>query len=89
MTATAPLDQDAVIYAAALELLDTAWMVGRSVRLIGVGVSGLRESVHQLDLWDVQADQQQRRLQSTLDELRERYGPASLRRGSDLNNDDH
>ncbi len=89
MTATAPLDQDAAIYAAALELLDTAWMVGRSVRLIGVGVSGLRESVHQLDLWDVQADQQQRRLQSTLDELRERYGPASLRRGSDLNNDDH
>ncbi len=89
MTATAPLDQDAAIYAAALELLDTAWMVGRSVRLIGVGVSGLRESVHQLDLWDVQADQQQRRLQSTLDELRERYGPASLMRGSDLNNDDH
>jgi DNA polymerase-4 len=52
MTLAVPTDQDHQIYAAALVLFERAWTKGSLVRLIGVGVSGLRTAARQLSLWD-------------------------------------
>lgn len=76
-------DLDAEIIEAAVGLFDKAWTVGRPVRLIGVGVSGLEEPVQQLGLWET-AGERQRRLQTALDDVRERYGRDVVKRASDL-----
>ena len=76
-------DQDLEISATALELFENTWPKGKAVRLIGVGVSGLGPLVRQLSLWD-QDNEKERRLQSAVDELRQRFGSKALRRGSDL-----
>jgi len=76
-------DQDADIYGAALKLFEKIWREGQPVRLLGVGVSGLRPAVHQLSLWD-DKPQARAKLQATLDTLRDRFGEPIIRRGSDL-----
>lgn len=86
-TLAQPIDQDAEIYAAAVDLFDAVWSQGRPVRLIGVGVSGFSTAGRQLSLWDTDADRQQRRLQATLDELRSQFGPGVIVRGRDLSPD--
>jgi hypothetical protein len=53
---------------------------GQAVRLIGVGVSGLGAPLRQLELWGAQAEKS-RRLQDALDELHEKFGDESIRRG--------
>lgn len=53
---------------------------GQPVRLLGVGVSGLQEGYRQLELWDIEQEHE-RRLQETLDELRDRFGAQAVRRG--------
>ncbi len=79
-------DQDDDIYQAALALFDKHWPPGRAVRLIGVGVSGFSEEPHrQLGLWDDPAQiAEDRRLQQTLDDLRDRFGERAIKRASDL-----
>ncbi|NOZ49033.1 MAG: DNA polymerase IV [Chloroflexi bacterium] len=77
-----PTDQDDDIIAAALQLFAEAWPSGRPVRLIGVGVSGLQEGWRQLSLWD-EEDGRERKLQETLDRLRQKYGKQAVRRGVD------
>lgn len=79
-----PVDQDSEIYQAARQLFEQAWVPGRKVRLIGVGVSGFETTGRQLSLWEGEQDKQDRHLQSTLDELRERFGERIVKRGSDL-----
>jgi DNA polymerase-4 len=54
------------------------------VRLIGVAVSGLDTAERQLDLWNNAAAEEARRLQSTLDELRERFGEDIIKKGRDV-----
>lgn len=82
VTLPRPTDQDEEIYATALALLGKARPPGRAVRLIGVGVSGFRPPLRQLGLWD--GDHEKRRkLQEALDELHEKYGEQSIRRGRD------
>lgn len=77
-----PVDQDGEIYAAALDIFDQTWTPGRAVRLLGVGVSGLEEAgARQLSLWE---DPHSRKLQSTLDDLRDRFGDGMVRRGTDF-----
>lgn len=79
-----PTDQDEVIYRAALDLFEKNWQ-GRPVRLIGVGISNFEAPHHQLSLWDNPAEHEQnQRLQSALDDLRDRFGDDMIRRGSDL-----
>jgi hypothetical protein len=51
------------------------------VRLIGVGVSGLSEPVRQMELWG-QGSEKQRKLQSVLDELQEKYGKKVVDKGT-------
>jgi DNA polymerase-4 len=82
LTLNQPTNQDAAIYAGVLPLFEKVWSPGKAVRLIGVGVSGFG-APRQLGLWEVE-QQEQERLQSTLDDLRERFGDSILRRGSDL-----
>jgi DNA polymerase-4 len=80
-----PTDQDDAIYKAAVGLLRANWPEGKPVRLVGVGISGFEAPHHQLGLWeDPAARQQSRRLQATLDDLRDRYGDDIINRGSSI-----
>lgn len=86
VTLDAATQHDDDIHRAALALFDKAWIHGKPVRLIGVGISGFDDGGQQLSLWDggdVKASESQR-LESTLDDLRERFGDRIIRRGSDL-----
>jgi DNA polymerase-4 len=81
VTLDQPSNQDGEIFEAAITLLEENWRNGQAVRLIGVGVSGLGSPVRQLSLWGDSAEKG-RRLQSALDELRERFGKDVLQRGA-------
>jgi DNA polymerase-4 len=84
VTLRAPTQHDDEIYAAALDLFQKTWIINRPVRLIGVGVSSFEGGEHQLGLWDAPPPEEDRRLESALDELRDRFGDRIVRRGSDL-----
>jgi DNA polymerase-4 len=47
-----PTDQDNLIYNAAIQLFEKVWQPGKAIRLMGVGVSGLKPPIHQLTLWE-------------------------------------
>jgi DNA polymerase-4 len=83
VTLKQPTNLDSEIYGAIVELFETSWPPGRRVRLLGVGVTNFETTARQLELWnaDFEADQ---RLQSTLDELRERFGDRTVQRGTEL-----
>ena len=55
----------------------------RAIRLIGVGGRQLSPAAKQLDLFGSQDDRVVR-LTRTVDEIRHKYGTASLKRGSTL-----
>lgn len=80
-TLSAASDQPDEIYQAALALLQQVRAPGQAVRLIGVGVSGLGEPVHQMELWG-QSNEKQRKLQSVVDALQEKYGKKAIEKGS-------
>ena len=75
-----PVDQDEQIYATALNLLGKVRAKGQAVRLIGVGVSGLGAPLRQMELWGAQTEKS-RKLQDTLDKIKEKFGDESIRRG--------
>jgi DNA polymerase-4 len=52
ITLPVPTDQELQIYNAALQLFEKVWRPGKAVRLIGVGVSGLKQPIQQLSLWE-------------------------------------
>jgi nucleotidyltransferase/DNA polymerase involved in DNA repair len=80
-----PTNQDIDIYQAALSLFEKAWISGKRVRLIGVGVSNFEQVKRQLGLWDARPEQSEPApLKDTLSKLRERFGDKAIRRGSDL-----
>jgi DNA polymerase-4 len=54
MTLSQPNDQDSEIILVAMQLFEKVWKPGRAVRLIGIGVSGLRPPIHQLSFWGEQ-----------------------------------
>jgi DNA polymerase-4 len=75
-----PTDNDLEITEAALKLLHKVRVPKQAVRLIGVGVSRLGPPVRQLELWE-HGTEKARRLQAVMDELREKYGEAVIRKG--------
>lgn len=83
MRLSQPTDRDDVIHVAASQLFDKVWRVGRPVRLLGVGVADLGPPPRdeQLSLWN-DGSEKQRRLQSAMDALRERFGDEKVQRGS-------
>ena len=93
LTLEAPTDLDEEICAQALALFERHWIRGQSLRLIGVGLSGLGKSTRQRALWDEGGDSgQSQELQAALDGLRDRFGDSTIRRASDLGwrkNDDN
>ncbi|MEM9950957.1 MAG: DNA polymerase IV [Chloroflexota bacterium] len=79
-----PTQDDAVIVREALKLFNANWIAGKPVRLIGVGVSNLEEVATQLSLWESTQDKKSRQLQSTLDDLKQKFGDSAIKRGSNL-----
>jgi DNA polymerase IV len=75
-----PTDQDEEIYHLALDLLGKVRTSGKAVRLIGVGVSGLRPPLRQMELWGADAEKS-RRLQQALDTVHAKFGEKAIRRG--------
>jgi DNA polymerase IV len=73
-------DQDGIIFSTARQLFHSLWQPGRAVRLLGVGVSGLSNTVYQLTLWEG-SNEKERRLLAALDSLRQRYGEDAVQRG--------
>jgi DNA polymerase-4 len=80
VTLPQPTDQDEQIYSTALSLLGKVRKKGQAVRLVGVGVSGLGAPLRQMELWGAQAEKA-RRLQDALDNLHEKFGDKSIKRG--------
>lgn len=83
VTLRQPTDQDGVVFDAILTLFHSVWKPGLSVRLLGVGVSGLGPGQHQLSLWDT-PDEKEHRLLEAVDELRARYGKQVIQKASQL-----
>jgi DNA polymerase-4 len=90
MTLPQPVDDDASIYDAALTLFEHVWPRNRPVRLVGVAVSGFDDGsqARQMTLWEAEeakpGSTANPRLQSTLDDIRQRFGDEAIQRGSDL-----
>jgi DNA polymerase-4 len=70
----------AVIQKTAGDLLDQVWEAGRSVRLVGVGVSKLDTEAHQLSLWD-RDEKKNLQLEDALKEIKGKYGENVISRG--------
>jgi DNA polymerase-4 len=82
-----PTDLDSEIAQAALRLFEKNWVPGKPVRLIGVGVSGLSTSFHQLSLWDQTLPakhEKERNLKKALDELHSKFGDTSIQTASKI-----
>ena len=62
------------------QLFEKVWKPDKAVRLLGVGISGLAPSVHQLSLWDVENPQNER-LNDAIHELKDRFGEGIISRG--------
>jgi len=84
LTLLQPTNQDSIIQQAACELFIQEWTGGKSVRLIGVGVTNLTNEVQQLSLFN-DLYQRESKLLNAIDELQERFGEKSIRKGIDLN----
>ncbi len=82
-TLSQPTDQGDEIYNAVTRLFDDVWRPGKAVRLLGTAVTGLGTSVQQLSLLD-EGSEKKRRLQTAIDELRERFGSRVVQRASQL-----
>ncbi|MHB0856905.1 MAG: DNA polymerase IV [Anaerolineae bacterium] len=82
VTLPQPTDQGQRIHAAAHALLVGNWRPGDSLRLMGVGVSGLLGgSGYQFGLFD-RTDHGRVRLNEALDQIRDRYGDRAITRAS-------
>ena len=87
-TPSHPVDDEEEVYGIAVDLLASNRPEGASVRLIGVGCSGLIPAVKQMSIFDMAADPEARAKEDQLNEavkaLRKRFGADAIRRGSDL-----
>jgi DNA polymerase IV len=73
-------DDKEMIGSVAQQLFEKVWKPGKAVRLLGVGVSGLAPSVHQLSIWDVENPPDER-LNDAIHELEGRFGEGIISRG--------
>jgi DNA polymerase IV len=78
-----PTDQNGIILDAALTLMMDLWEGNRPVRLIGVGVANLQDTVHQMSLFDT-PNEKERRLLTALDQLHAKFGRDSIVSGEDI-----
>ena len=80
ITLETPTNEVALISRVAEKLFSSHWEVGRTVRLLGVGVSGLEKAQPQIGLWD-QDWEKESQVSDTLDELQARFGKDIIKRG--------
>lgn len=80
-TLPSPTNDPEEIYTHSFSLFKKNWREGFPVRLIGVGVSGLQAPHRQLSLWDQADNQKIARLESAVQTVQQKYGPASIRKG--------
>ncbi len=80
-----PTDQDEIITKTALDLLNAVRKPNQSVRLIGVGISGLGAPIRQLGLWDMDVERS-RRLQQAMATLNEKFGRNVIHKGESNEN---
>lgn len=92
---TPPCNDDITLREIGMELLRNH-LQNRAVRLIGFGAGKLQPSDQsnsaQLDLFelpDTRAHDKRKRLSQTTDNIKQKYGPDSLRRGSNLSSSIH
>jgi len=79
-TLSDPINQDQLIFQAVFDLFREVWDPPRLIRLLGVGVSGLRPPIRQLSLWD-DAYHKETHLQEAIDKLKDRFGDDIIQRG--------
>jgi len=79
-----PTDSTSEIYSIAKELFDNAWK-GEPLRLLGLRITDLcpRENL-QLSFFDSDSSERERRLDETVDQIREKYGLYSITRSAFL-----
>ena len=86
VTLNHPSNQNNTISETAIALFKKEWQQGEPIRLIGVGVSGL--APEQLNLWDYNNNsvnsETDKRLDSAIRDLREKFGNGVLQWGDDL-----
>lgn len=83
LTLPDPTADGEVIFDAVRDLFRRLWQPGRPVRLLGVGMTGLRDKPLQMSLFDP-PDEREERLLETVQRVRSRFGDAAILRGSDL-----
>jgi DNA polymerase-4 len=86
VTLTEPLSSEKMICDAAIKLLNENWNRKHPIRLIGVGVSGLCLPSRQLSLWDQIDYEKLGRLESAINEVRQKFGDTSINMGIDNQN---
>jgi len=80
-------NQDRIIFDSAMKLFIQIWKPGNPVRLIGVGVSGFKMPIRQLNFWDKSEDEvllRDKRLLDAVDVLKEKFGDQILIRASEI-----
>ncbi len=70
-----------IITNAAEKLFSEHWQTGRTLRLIGVGVSGLEKTQQQIGLWD-QDWEKERYVEDVLSDIESRFGEGTIKRGA-------
>lgn len=80
MTFVQPTDQDKELFNISTQLFYQTWQKGKSVRLLGVGVSNLKGKIYQPSLWE-SPETRERKILQAIDHLRDRYGKQVIRRG--------
>ena len=80
LTLSQPTDEGEVIAKAALSLFEQNWAIGKPVRLLGVGVSGLEKPAKQIGLWDRNWEKEYR-LRDVIHDIQARFGEDILAQG--------
>jgi DNA polymerase IV len=70
------------IYKTARRLFDGCWPPQRKIRLIGVRVSNFENPYYQESLFSDQNAQQKERVHKAVDQIKDKYGEHSIRRGT-------
>ena len=84
VTLSHPTDDAVIIFNTAKDLLLKSRKPAMFVRLIGVGITNLQPPIKQLSLWDAPKNDQDKRLENVVNELKMKYGSKSIGTGKEF-----